>query len=113
MYGYRFRLVSLGGSRFAVSDGVSDRAVMAFVPYTRKAFSKRDVMVKWLPPRSAAHVLGVSRQQVSRLLQEGKLKGFFVSDADLWPADRKFFITRKSLERYAKSRYQGVGAKAK
>lgn len=104
----RYQFVSIYGHTLAVSAGVSMREIMALFPHFEKKFGRREVMQKWIPFASAAARLGVSVRQVQRLAKSGALKLVVLSDADLWPNDKKTWILARSLERYIEKHAMNV-----
>lgn len=93
------------GVLLAVTSGVSEREVNEL--FSRgaavKKVSRRQVTETWFPVPEAAARLKVSRAQVYALVKVGKLSAAAIE----WQ-ESKFrvkWITARSLERYAASRY--------
>ncbi len=99
------------GIILAVTPGVSEREVNALFARGAavKKVSRRQVAETWLPIPEAAARLKVSRAQVYALIKAGKLRAVAI----VWPHFKVKWITTKSLEAYAQSRYVNPPSPAK
>jgi excisionase family DNA binding protein len=67
-----------------------------------KKVSRGQVAKDWLPFPEAAKLLSVTRRQVYDLVRAGRLRAEWV----VWPGGyRVKWVTRQSVERYARQRY--------